>query len=212
MYSVELTIPFGVQPGLWRVSKLTLQDNSNKTRDYNEAELPDKGVLIESKRDASPPSLVGLSMPHFLNATSRTQTIHITATLSDDLQVDVEHFMILLKSPSLIDILPLHNIIAYDTKGKQTKVYGEITVPTYVETGLYAVLVTVQDVRGNSVTYSGEQLGSLGVPSKVLILSNEDIEGPVVQSLQVTPDVFDTSRSDVSVCSHKTFPALTKCR
>lgn len=89
----------------------------------------------------------------------------------------------------------------YLKPGTLTNGYFETNLyfSSYIEAGIWTLSVELQDLRPNTRIYGASDLSSLGYSSTVQVYSNEDTEGPVVQSFDVFPKVINSTTQDVNV-------------
>ena len=193
--------------GTYNVTRVEVKDVQGNTRSYSPNELTSMGVntnvkFINSKADVTPPQLKSLTIPTVVDLSSGTAGLTIAGLASDD-KSGVEQVVVFfdkkftysysLGDGSSASNTFLGNYGIYDTwsNGVSSQTWG---IAATNPSGIYNVIrVEVQDVQGNTRSYSPNELAGMGVNTSVnFINSNADVMPPTLTSLAI-PTVVDLS-------------------
>ena len=149
-----------------------------------------KLTLTGATADTIAPTLTSLSIPTSVNLSSGTAGLTISGTATDDLS-GVDQVVVYfdkelsyssqLSSASFSTYSFLGNWGIWDSwsDGTSTQTYG---ISSFNSQGIYNVTsVKVQDIQGNTRTYSPEQLAAMGINTKLTVIgATADITAPTV--------------------------------
>lgn len=149
-------------------------------------------------QDTTPPALTDFTFsPIVVNTTSSSATVDVTAHVTDNLS-GVQSVVVYFESPSL-----QHGTSGIMTLSSGTIINGtwtaSITFPQYGEPGMYVCRLETSDKLGNVRYYSSSDLQSLGSPTALQVLSNQDTTAPVLTSFSFIPTVANTISSSATV-------------
>ncbi|WP_268256902.1 calcium-binding protein [Pseudomonas sp. CIP-10] len=186
-------------PGIYNVTSVVVEDLQGNTRTYSPSELSELGVntsvLFENPTtDATPPNLISLEIPSTIDLSSDSNGLTINATASDDLS-GVKNIQIWFdknftysyanSDQKFSSNLLLNSGLSdswLDGYSSQTwNIAGTNRSETYNITS-----VAVEDLQGNTRTYSSEKLIGLGVNTSILFKnSTPDVTPPSLTSLKI---------------------------
>jgi hypothetical protein len=169
--------------GVYNVSHVDLQDVQGNTRTYTATQLAGMGIntsvnLTGATPDTNAPTLTSLTIPTSVNVSGGTAGLTIAGTATDDIsgvkQMVVYFDKGLNYSSQLGGAFSTHTFLGsygiYDSwaDGASTQTYGISSTNT---SGVYNVShVDLQDVQGNSRTYTAAQLGGMGINTSVNLI------------------------------------------
>ncbi|MCX6590774.1 MAG: dockerin type I domain-containing protein [Acidobacteria bacterium] len=144
VHRFQVTVPRYAPAGAWRLRAVQLSDlagnNAYLDRDYNPTGLPTTSfTVVSSPADSAAPQITSLSLsPAFVNASASSQTVTVTATITDNLSGIQDQYScpIYLRSPS-----GQQEQGAYLIRQSGTPVSGvfkaDVVLPQYSETGTW---------------------------------------------------------------------------
>ena len=208
-WNIEDTNPSGT----YNVTSVTIEDLQGNTRSYTSDELSELGfntsILFEkSTADTTPPSLISLEIPSTIDLSSNNNGLTIGATASDDLSgiktiqiwfdknftysytnSDQNFSSNLLLNQGLSDSW-------MDGSSSQTwNIAGTNRSETYNITS-----VVVEDIQGNTRTYSSDELADLGINTSILFKnSTPDVTPPSLTSLKIPTTIALSGSSELSI-------------
>jgi Ca2+-binding RTX toxin-like protein len=184
-----------------------VEDVQGNSRSYSTSELAGMGVntsinLINATADVTPPQLTSLTIPKTVNLASGMAGLTIAGFASDD-RSGVENVLVYLDknitysfslgSGSSYSSNLLGNFGHQDSwsDGASSNTWG---IAATNSSGTYNVTrVVVEDVQGNSRSYSASELAGMGVNTSInLINATADVTPPQLTSLTI-PTVVDLS-------------------
>ncbi|MDC0145578.1 hypothetical protein OAI93_03165 [bacterium] len=184
----DITIPSGVEPGIWTVNQVYVEDNSGNGIYYYEDDLIEMGLQTEievinnSEFDIVPPELTNLSMsPLTLDVSESNQSLTVNYSVIDNYDIS-GYFFIKIKSPSESDQVYDSDSISEESTIEHIGEY-DITIPSGVEPGIWTVnQVYVEDNSGNGIYYYEDDLIEMGLQTEIFVtyeepsLCNEETE------------------------------------
>ena len=186
VYEYTLTLPQFSEQGTWHVSYLMLVDQVGNTRTLTQSQLEANGfhatIDVTGTSDTTPPTLVDFSFtPTSVDTTSGSQTITVTAHITDDLAGNAGPGY--FSSPSQVRFVsPSGNQSVWAMMSGHERISGTptdgvyeytLTLPQFSEQGTWhvAYLMLVDQV-GNTRTLTQSQLEANGFHATI------DVTGP----------------------------------
>lgn len=194
------TINLGNNPseGDWLAS-ISLKDVESNSITYSAADLKnlsfDNTLTVFTTVDSSAPQLTSFSFsPSSIDLSRNQNEISFSISTSDDL--------------SGIDEISIQ-FSPEENGGSKSETYkkinGEYSSINDVldfgnnpKEGIWKASIVLKDVAGNIVTYSPDDLETLGFPNTLELFSIEDTTPPLLQMFSSTRDTIDISGSDLS--------------
>ena len=193
------TLSQSAEAGRWNAAVLSITDGAgnNTTIDYSNALFP-PFFRVVSQQDATPPSLVSISVsPETVDVREGQAPVTVTVDLSDDL-AGVQQWQVQFNSPSGSQSLQVSGspgLIAGTTLNGTFQ--GTSTLPQFAEAGTWtAASLSVTDGAGNSTSVN---LAAAGFPLSLTVVSQQDVTPPSLVSISVSPETVDVREGQAPV-------------
>ena len=193
------TLSQSAEAGRWNAAVLSITDGAgnNTTIDYSNALFP-PFFRVVSQQDATPPSLVSISVsPETVDVREGQAPVTVTVDLSDDL-AGVQQWQVQFNSPSGSQSLQVSGspgLIAGTTLNGTFQ--GTSTLPQFAEAGTWtAASLSVTDGAGNSTAVN---LAAAGFPLSLTVVSQQDVTPPSLVSISVSPETVDVREGQAPV-------------
>ncbi len=147
--------------------------------------------------DLTAPLLTCLALsPAAINTTLVDSVVQIPLGATDE-NSGLDSASVTLTSPLAI---AYNGFTSFNSPGQRSgNALSSITIPRYAPAGSYALSVTLKDLAGNSRTYSGQDLATLGFPATLAVSSSDpDSTPPTLTSIAFLPNTVDTTSQDVT--------------
>lgn len=193
--------------GTYNVTSIKIEDLQGNARVYSPDELKQIGVntsinLINSAVDTTPPTLKSLTIPKVVDLSSGKAGLTITGLASDDKSgiknIVVSFDKAFAYSYSLNDNHAekysfLVNGGVYDSWSDGSSLQTWLIAATNPSDTYNITRIDIEDIQGNTRSYSPEELESIGVNTSIdFINSTPDVAPPQLKSLKI-PTVVDLS-------------------
>jgi hypothetical protein len=215
VYRTTVTIPRYSEQGSWRVLSGYLTDTAGNSRSISGTDLDTAGMQSSFTQtgvgDTTPPALASLTIsPASVDTSAAAQTVTVTARITDAVSgVGPYATSLWFSSPggskSVSAYLDASRRISGTAQDGTYQV--AITVPRYSEQGTWRLnALYLNDVAGNSASYSASQLVDAGLQSSFDQTGIGDITPPVLSSFSFTPGTIDTGAAarTITVTAHIT--------
>ncbi|VVN27814.1 beta strand repeat-containing protein [Pseudomonas fluorescens] len=182
--------------GTYNVTRVAVEDVQGNTRSYFASELASMGVntsinFINSTADVTPPRLTSLNIPTVVDLSSGTAGLTITGLASDE-RSGVEKVVVYFDksftyshslgdgSSSTYNFLGNYGIYDSWSDGASSQTWGIAATNT---SGTYNITrIAVEDVQGNTRSYSASELAGMGVNTSILMVANKSVLTPADDS------------------------------
>jgi hypothetical protein len=192
-WRATLDMPQYSEPGVWKLTSLTLQDEAGNAKFHSAAELAAFGSSIELTvasfpSDTTKPVLTGLTFtPSFINTSVGAQTVQVDISATDDLsgisfiadsRVNSFFFGASLRSPSGAQSVFTNSLFSPATP-QPPPISGtpqsgtwrfNATFPQFSEEGTWKVQIDLKDVTRNLSRYLTADISALGLPSQLEVV------------------------------------------
>lgn len=145
--------------------------------------------MVKADEDVTPPTVSSFTVSsQNVDVTTTPQVISVEVQATDDISG--------ISTVSVRATAPGNNgndlNTTWATEGPSTW-SGTMQVPQYIANGEWTLTLFVIDAVGNSTYMEGQVLVDNGYPGFIQVTSNEDLEAPIVQSVNVNPDTVDVT-------------------
>lgn len=206
VYRQTISLPRYARGGNFLVSNCHVVDAAGRSRYYSAQQLLDLGFsnsfAVTGTPDQVAPQIIEFYVdPGSVNISDSSQTITVTARITDDLAGlnlasmtfsspgSDKNFSVNLDSTKRISGTSLDGIYRQ-----------QITLPRYTIAGTYALSSCyVQDQSWRGQSYSSQQFASLGFANSFTVTGNSDRGGPLIKGLSISPGTVDITSSSQTV-------------
>lgn len=178
IYQIQMVFPRASEAGTWRVTSVSLTDNTGNTKYYSQAEISGLGfptqLQVTSVQDVTAPELQSFSFsPTSINTNASSRTVTVTIRITDNL-AGFQTGSVRFQSPSGQQAVGYgfssSNRISGDARDGVYQI--NMIFPQNSETGTWRVSdVSATDAAGNTRFYSTSQLVALGFPTNLQVSS-----------------------------------------
>jgi IPT/TIG domain len=204
MWEAKVTFKHYTEPGAWKVAQLHMQDDVENGVTLGPRRLASKGlaetVQVESVEDEEPPALAGLSIsPSSVNVTSSSQTVAVTAHVTDNLS-GFNHGFVTFESPNGKQVTgeaSFTKVSGSETNGSYEAI---VTFEQFIQSGTWKVrALRLVDNVGNATELTAAQISGKGLPSTVGVTSTEDTAAPALATFSISPSTVNTMTTQQTV-------------
>jgi len=202
-----LHIPRFVKAGEYTIG-INMQDSAGNYAYLDSAELSERGfpstIQVTSVEDLTPPELVSLIVsPTEVDTTLEPVTVRVQVEVKDDLSGFDSGFIYLSihHAATFENYQSLYLGPESQTGGSKVQPLfeGNLAIPQFVRSGEYKIELSFVDSAENYVYLGYAELEASGFPSKMQVVSIEDVKPPELVSLALSPSEVDTTDGPAEV-------------
>ena len=142
--------------------------------------------------DTTPPQLVDFSVtPTNIDVTASEQSVDVSLGYTDDLS-GFSEASVIFSSPT--GVQTREEFLFVEADPLDGSIQTNISFPQFIENGTWSVSsLTLKDSVGNSVTFDTNTLADLGFQTAIEVISNPDLDPPVINSISYSTQSIDVS-------------------